>query len=519
MIKKYLLWLWIVFLGFLWFSDAKVQDVWLLKYPSEVNQNFSIWFIKWGGVITDFLWTNKEVVWLDTDRFFWWATNWMPYVYLKSSNRAPLVQWFYDRFYSCDALTTIDTLPTNCQLWWMIDYSWDLSSVKEIFKNFFSNVVADDLVYYKYFNNQYIWSTYDYWNNWLDICWSSESIWKSLCFRGGWCTSSNTSPCGWSFVNSQNLSDLSFWNISLNWLWKAPWQVWYWNNNFNPWEIEDVTWDIYEVPTDIDRYIEYYESKYWWDENVCYVWTDDLTGAYWKPWLSFQYWSGATMFSLYHLMYWTFWQTPVKNVWHFLNCWLLNYNQWWDTISDERSYLCNYIWPSEWSVLTYDVTVNPFKNNRAAIYFLIDNLYNHQYRIDTSFPMFESSMGDEFAFYCAAKLNYENYKNWTLDFSELEDQVDPILKDIIWDWNNRNLWSQYWFSVPNMSWNDNIWWNLIQTWSWIPDDLNPSWLFKQFYDRINSLLQNFSPRVAFWFIPLWILYPMLFLILFRILRH
>lgn len=512
MIKKYLLWLWIVFLVFLWFSDAKVQDVWLLKYPSTLDQNFSIWFIKGGWVLTDFLWSTKSVVALDTNTIFWWATNWMPYFYSEWVNT---IQWFFDRYFSCDALTTIDTLPENCQLWWMIDYSWDLQSIKEIFKGFFSKVKQDDLAYYNYINNRYVGATLSYTEQWLEICWSSEEIWKSLCFRGWTCGASSSSHCnwflgGWQLTNSQNLSNLSFWNVSNNWIWNAPWQVWYWNENYNPWEIENITWDVEQVPTNIDNYIEYYESRYGWDEWLCYVWTNDLTWAYWKPWVEFEYWSGATMFSLYSLMYWWFWNDKVSNVWQFLNCWFINYWQWFYEIPDERSYLCRYNWPDVNSVLYYDNLEFPFRNNRVAIYFLIDNLFNR---------MPEQSMGEHFVFYCAMKLNYDNYKNWSLDFNDLENEIDSNIKSRIQEYNNNYLSPQYWFSVPNMSWNDNIWWNLIQTWSWIPDDLNPSWLFKQFYDRINSLLQNFSPRVAFWFIPLWILYPMLFLVLFRILRH
>lgn len=484
MIKKYLLWLWISLFWFVWFWYCFPDLISVVPWEAYNWDNI---YVDNFSLSTDLTFT-KPVTYinsnLNVEYAFYWDQYWYLHFFVNDTN------WKSDYIINSYVLT---------------NWSW---SYRELSQSEFINYVNNHSVYKVDF---YFWYScqngYNYWTT-FSIHFDN---WNYIYFAWWVCQWNNlyVTPWGWPKQSPTN------WTIA----WLVSYNSPFWNNNYNPWEIENITWNIVQVPTDIDRYIQYYESKYWWDENVCYVWTDDLTGAYWKPWLTFQYWSGATMFSLYYLMYWTFWQSPVKNVWHFLNCWLLNYNQWWDTISDERSYLCNYIWPSEWSVLSYDVTENPFKNNRAAIYFLIDNLYNHQYRIDTSSPMFESSMGDEYAFYCAAKLNYENYKNWTLDFSELENQIDPILKDIIWDWNNRNLWSQYWFSVPNMSWNDNIWWNLIQTWSWIPDDLNPSWLFKQFYDRINSLLQNFSPRVAFWFIPLWILYPMLFLILFRILKH
>ena len=232
MIKKTLLSLWISIICLTWYTNAKVQEVWLLKYPSSVNQNYSIWFIKWWWVITDFIWVWKSVAWFDLSRLFWWSTNWLPYVYLKPNNSAiPTIQWFYDRYYVCNELTTIDTLPDNCTIWWYFDYSWSLENDKVFLKSFFSNVIAEDLVYYNSFEDRYGWATLTYSINWLDICWSSSEIWKSLCFRWVYCNSSSNSYCNsynyGSLINSQNLSDLTFWNVANSRIWYAPGQAWY----------------------------------------------------------------------------------------------------------------------------------------------------------------------------------------------------------------------------------------------------------------------------------------------------
>ena len=94
MIKKYLLLLWIVVLGFLWFSDA--QSFW----------NLPLSFYQWNTyniIDTDL---NFESIWNDnisykslyfsfsdgTKKYIFW-NNWKIYFY----NSKTSVQWFYDK--------------------------------------------------------------------------------------------------------------------------------------------------------------------------------------------------------------------------------------------------------------------------------------------------------------------------------------------------------------------------------------------------------------------------------------
>lgn len=223
MIKKIIA-LWIFLTWLISFSNATLTTVSLTKYPSSVNNQYDIWFLKWWAVLSQYLSTSKSIAAFDVDRLLRRDNNWFPYIYLKSRNRAYDVQWQYDRFYSCD-LITWDAIPNNCSET-LLDYSWSQTINRNILQWFFKQVNNDDLVYYNYFNDQYIWATRDYNNNWLDICRNSESIWKSVCFRWWYCYN-NYSPCQWNIINSKNYQNLTFWWVPISEIGYAPWQNWY----------------------------------------------------------------------------------------------------------------------------------------------------------------------------------------------------------------------------------------------------------------------------------------------------
>lgn len=513
MIKKIILWLWLSVISFIGFTNAKVQDVWLLKYPSEVNQNFSIWFLKGGGVLTDFLWTAKSVAGFDTSRIFWRATNWMPYVYLSSSNRAPTVQWFFDRYYSCDALTTIDTLPTNCQLWWMIDYSWDLQSTKEIFKGFFSKVVADDLVYYKYYNQQYIGATWDYWNNAIDICRSSEEIWKSLCFRGWYCYN-NYDVCWWNLVNSQNLSNLSFWNVSNNWIWSAPWTVWYMGGSNIDWWDQDVvetpiTWNVVISQCTNNTAYMWYRCN-WYKSRMCY-------SSYWNNNDIFEWPWTVSWFELT----WT----DIADVWFYT----AEYRRYWQTWST--------MWYDEWFAYwrkTYEIykqkqwTIdNPFQWVPVAIFTLMWNIDAYW------LPYSNASIID----FCDVALWYVNSNSpysWVaystvcslssinvLDCSLANDNNPDWW--LPWDWWTAwTIWAVWssWQWITNRPWYTDKPWATWSTNTW--SKLSYIWDWKTFLNTYFNMLTNsyrYSDWFGIWIIPSYIVLALCALILFRFLSH
>lgn len=497
MIKKYLFWIWISLLWLIGFSVNAAWNtfpIWLESFPSVIDSNYTNTFLKGGAFLTNYLWQWRGLLALRNNVLVWWAKNWFPYFYLQSNQFWGLKQWFPDRFYSCDEITwTYYSMPWNCTLWETWDYTWENTYVINIFKTFFKSVVSDDYVYYEYVDNNY--------ENYIDICWSSHSIWKSLCFKV-WYDNRNTR----TIVNSQNLSNITFAKVQDSWLWYAPWQ---WNYDIwtdtSYWE-----WESTVIPSNIDDYISYYEDNFWFNETMCYVWTDDLDSVYWTNWIEFEYWTGATIYWLYHYLYDTFWSNKIHNVWSFVNVWLLDYASWFKTVSDERLYMAQYNWPDQNVTYIYSWFTFPFENKPVAIYFMAD-LLSEEY-------ITESSQGENIVFYCDMKLNYYNYKNWHINFNETENLVDDKIKERANDYINRNIkWSD-WYSVPDL-WSWSIWDWLVQSWYNIPEDLNPTSLFKDFYTKIDWLFKNFRWYSPNWIIPNWILFPMLFLILFRMLRH
>lgn len=506
MIKK-LLWLLIVFIGCIWFSSATFQTVWLTKQQSSFNSNYDLWFLKGWTVLTDFLWQSRSVLALDNNLLFWWHVNWRPYFYW------PSWQWFFTYFDSCPEITyTWDNFVFDMSQCSRTSISW-LNYI-DYFKWFFSKVKDDDFVYYDY-RNEHGGVNYTYYYYSTIICWSSSEIWRSMCFDYnscyyGWpnwwynrCSMSDW----WWFEDSLWYNNLSFWSVPSSDIWYAPWTNNYNNNWFIPWDWDTFwSWNTETIPSDVENYIKYYEDLYWRKESMCYVWVWDsfLDVPYWSGGISFAEWRGATIFWLYYHLYNTFWDNIVYNVWSFINAWTNNlYNSY-----KSDPYYIQYNWPWDNSTVIYSWWF-PFLNNSLAIYFMADNLNSY----DNTENNWEGVV-----VYCNLKLNKENYENWSLDFSDFEEKIpDHIKKNVERHTNDSNNWRD-WYSSPTL-WSGSIWDNLVQSGYNIPKDLNPTDLFSDFYWKINWLITNFNPATRDWIIPLWIIYPMLFLILFRIMRH
>lgn len=513
MIKKFikwLFWLFVLWFCFINFSNAVYQlfPVDLDKSQSYWDDQYNIWFLPKWRFLTMYLWTSKSVIALDNTQFIWWARDWLYYYWpdVCLSNMCVPFQWYFQYFTTCDEIIldwSWDTIIQNCSALQKFDL-WD-----DVLWNFINTIKYWDFVYID--DDWWIW-----WCGWYcqyawsskRICWSSSQVWQSVCFIGGVSTVWNNYwpwvPLKWSIW----FSDLTFAKLPIGYIFLDPPWV---DNNYDP-DITETfsTWNTQLIPTWIDEYVSYYEDEYNWDENMCYVWTNDLDSLFWANWIEFEFWSWATIFSLYYHLYNDFWSNSVHNVWAFVNTWLLDYASWFETASDERLYMARYNWPDQ--NVTYDYTwfTFPFANNPVAIYFMADLLSNQYIK--------ESSQWEEIAFYCNMKLNYDNYKNDSLDFNELLDQVDPKIKNVIESYNDRRFGRSDWYSIPDMSsWS--IWDWLVKTWYNIPEDLNPTSLFKDYFDKIDWLLRWFNPVSSNWILPWWILYPMLFLVLFRILRH
>ena len=201
MIKKYVLWF---ILAFLTFFSLKVGAVgvttlvWIDSFTSPVNSWYTLTALKWWGVLSNFLWVWKGVLALDSQRLFWRTPNGYPYAYLKWQSNT--VQWFFDRYYSCDLIDVGS--PSNCTEV-LIDYSWSSSFDSQVFTTFFDTVVAWQKFYVFSDDYRYVGATYSETRNAIDICWNSENIWHSFCFK--WWS------CYWSkWVRP---TECDFWNL------------------------------------------------------------------------------------------------------------------------------------------------------------------------------------------------------------------------------------------------------------------------------------------------------------------
>lgn len=241
MIKK--LWLlFIIWLSFIGFSNAWfVQTVWLEESPSIYNSNYNLTFLKGGGLLSSYLWQWKPILALSWNVLFWRTNEGMPYFQWWTWTS---FQWYFWQYASCDEITGFDYSATNCSF---ENITWDYQN---LFKNFFKNVKARDYVYYDFApKNQ--WP--NYYSYKIYVCFSSHSIWKSLCFIRHYNRASNApyTTDKWNLTNSKGYN-YTFWTIPTELIWKAPWQVWY-NGDRTP-EIETGTtntWinNIWQCPT------------------------------------------------------------------------------------------------------------------------------------------------------------------------------------------------------------------------------------------------------------------------------
>lgn len=430
----------------------------------------------------------------------------MPYSFIKYWSVSN--QWFVNNYAICNEF--YDT-SLSYRLW-----SSDNCSVQTLTSDS-KNVIVSFLKTVKQWDYFYVhlWT----WSNSIvsQFCISSQEYWKSLCFWN--CRVSNSSLYSCSALP---------WLITP--LWNTHHWLWYWSwfdevdsdlmwpspavsTNFDStWDVSFNTWwnDIIINP-EIDDYIEYYEDRWNWNKNMCYVWTTDFVSSYDTWQVDFYPWTWDTIFWLYYYFYNTFWDNIIHNVWTFLNVWLINYTQWFDTLDEDKLYLATYNWPDTNISLYYTWFSNPFSWKPAVIWYMSHNLFNYYST--------ESTQWEEMAYYCYMKLNYDNLNNWTLDFDKIKDSVTPWINKRITDYVNNHLWNwnSSYSSPDTLSWS--IWDWLVQTWYLIPQDLSPIKLFKDYYDKINWLVRWFNAVNSKWLLPWWIIYPMVFLVLFRIFKH
>lgn len=495
MIKKVLLWLWLCVLWFLGFSNWVwvFSTVWLNSFSSPLDSNYSITALKWGGLLTNYLWVWKSVLALDNQRLFRWTTNWYPYVYLHNNWTFWIAtsEWFFDRYYSCDYMTWA-WVPQNCS-YSMIDYSWWTSDFdKTVFKSFFSTVTQWENIYIESQLYRYVGATRTYNQNYIRVCRNSTELNKSFCFMGWVCTSNNC-PYLWSLVNSQNLHSqftnwLTFWLLNTSWIWYAPWQNWYdwqfeWSTDWSvDWTIDSsITWDyVYYDCTWKDILIAL-ESE-WYNKYICYWWLDNFED--YDPSINY---------------------TPVA--WRWLSIaqiWAWTWSRAWDTFPE---------WFTFWNGLYNDSNdYTDMWSSYPAVYRTYFQIYNaYKWSILDPRTVLE---------YCQLRtLTWDTLNNTAWWYFR------PVCETVVrekqtWLWDCRTDWTLYsWCELnPQVA----IWtnWNWVWNLSWLTTKSDWVTFIQEFFNLAKSKLSTSFGVNYVWIIPNYIIVFLMGIVLFRFLsRH
>ena len=515
-LKLFLIGLWIscfMGLGVNSVNAWTVNIVGLDKFTSEYDSNYKIWFLKWGAVLSEFLWQWKSLAALNWNTFFWWASNWQPYFYSNWN-----FQGFFGEYWSCDEITWSVYSPSWCS---SLPITWDY---KTVFKSFFGKVVAWDFAYYDYSNYDSSTANGYTHRHIAQFCWSSHEIWKSLCFRYADCRISQWSACNWlnfwSMVDSQSLSDLTFANIPLSYLSYAPWQAGYdWGWNIDGWSqnidnLWTLTGDTVNVDCKKSLAFQWYRAN-GYKTRMCYssYWnTDDL---YTWPWDAA--WYALTWVNIEDVWFNTAWYRRNWSTWT-----SMAYSDWFD------------YWRKTYEVHKNNPEhTNPFLWVPVAIFTLMWNVESY------ALPYSNASILE----FCDLSLFTADYSapyTWiaqnvvcnlsAIDIVEINaingsnpDDGLPWYWDSYYSWRNWTIWSS-WEGITNREGFSTIPW----IWSWQAEEL--SWLnvytdWKTFQNNIFNLLKSSFKYVGgSWtssspLLPSYIIIALCWIVLFRFISH
>ena len=520
MIKKLKYWLLLLCGLFFWINgfvnamqDWVVHEIWH-TYSSVIdNSHIEMGVLPKGSFISRYFWQWKAVFspvaikWSENDSdisriiyFFW--NNKKPYLYLYSKNANYLFfnQGYLTKYKVCDYFT--DAHPLNCSDT-SITSEWDI----ELLTSFLSTVSLDNDYYYYYTNIDWIVANQPY----LQLCISSYEYDSSICFEAGCTNYSTSSACQQLTGSLWLMPNLSYSDLSSYLLDNPPTLPQNSDSSENVGVIggDDIEWFNYYW-TDEENLVSYFENNpyYKFDENVCYVWTNDFS-LYYNMWNNpiFYKWQGDNIFDLYSFLFWNNYTT--KQVWMFINAWSTNYltwfqwknrDEWWEV--DWLAWYSHSSWYYQvWWTWQYD----PFYWERLAVYFMGMNT--------SSYMKLQSTLWEEIATYCYYKLQGD-VNSWY----NVTDNSDESY------WNNAGEFSQNLRRFKTyFSGSDSI---QSQSWDWTPldwlysgdNDLDFSTFFSKSFNRFKNVFTLDRGRLWTWIIPWYIIIFLLAMALFRFLR-
>lgn len=488
MIKKikYILWsllllIWIINFSSAWYT-RQVWTYWYNPYFNWYDVNLSN---RWNP-LTQNLWYTKQLFVISDRVFWWWSSNWLPYFYANSPYWNWLVQWNPWKYYVCDEIidSSSESMPLNCMANLVGE---DTSS---IFWNFLSTLKNSDYFYFDYYTAWWYNSYFNY-----TFCISNHSVWSSLCF--------NDNQTNWDHSNTYTwnmwYTNLSFDNINASILKNPPSSLWGWTINIWTWWIE---------LSSSDSAVNYFENNYWFNQNICYIWVNDMTTMWWSS-VSFSQWNWLNIFEAYKQLYWN---SDLDKVYVWINSRLINYEQWYQTSWNPRFLSTYNSWTNQVD-LYYNNLTFPFANNPVWVYFMASNIINFKEKTIYYDDIDWSAVVD----YCNIIL-----QDWSFD-DILSDAVKENInksteQENINKWLNPDWTVKYSYVPKNYTWFMDYSWSDVFV-SWIGGEY--TWDISDFFDRAISSFESILNKVdhsVTWMLPNWFIFAFLLVVLFKILR-
>lgn len=325
---------------------------------------------------------------------------------------------------------------------------------------------------------------------WSLFCFSSSELASAVCFYSCWygnCWDWRNDSIWWATLhsnlsNSQNFEWFS--SIPDNRLWSYPWRSEWWVLDWSvDWNIDTtINWDYTYSSCTYKEIIDYAEY-YWYSDYLCYAWSDDW--SLYDPTQTYQFlpWTWVDLWSLYN--YTKDW----KSLFDWFKYWRWMYN--WSTWNVD-----NALWQQQPVVL------------RLWFYWFITYWWDSLWWIEAVHE------------YCLMKkMVTGDALNWKYTWTKFKNTCTNIIQQKL-DWTYLNdpsySWSLSWSSV-SVPISVNWWWVWNLSWWAVSDPLS---FLQNFFNQLKSSMNtNWFWTSWEWFIPWYIIVALLWLIIFRFLRH
>lgn len=451
-LKYYILWLFVIWLSFISFTNAwYTRQIWVYGY-NPYNQTLDITMLNKWQMLTQNLWDTRKILFLSNNTFFFWGYNWIPYIATINWNK----QWFATQYFNCPELqwneTVVHWAGSNSILWncpSSVITSWSIN----VFSNFLNSLTNND---YFFFNQ---WSWYPVQNY---FCISSSQFHSSLCFN-------------WDYVDTNT----SYWftnqwwdSIDSSFLYNPPSYNQWWSSSWNQnsdiiytysWLILTNSW-MYQGLLDM----WFYKDLCYWDYNSWSVIDSSLwvNQFFWWDCEDWQSYCGMDLLEVYDLT------TSSSSLTRTYDSWFKNYYNLFK-LSYEKDNYTNWNW------------------RYIALWKLMFKIYNNDFNSNFNWS----------DYYTFCKMT-KDIKDWNFNWWSIYNETTYPLKDntISHIESVRNWDYEKWQFV--LSWTD------IDNWNTLFD------MFNNLYTRAKDTFKPSSSHSNdSWILPSYIVFGFLLMVL------